>query len=87
MLFILDLSFLILLFRVLNFNAVRIPFASVVNLLRLVICNVIFYCNFIMMSILHGPFSRSNHTIGILQSRKTMELHSRCLFWYSVECG
>ena len=25
--------------------------------------------------------------IGILQSRKTMELRSRCLFWYSVGCG
>ena len=26
-------------------------------------------------------------SIGILQSRKTMELCSRCLFWYSVGCG
>ena len=27
-----------------------------------------------------------NSTIGILQSRKTMELHSRCSFWYNVGC-
>ena len=26
-------------------------------------------------------------TVGILLSRKTMKLRSRCLFWYSVGCG